>query len=838
MVAPNTESVEYDIILQAAKAMQDLQTLTARAQTFGEKVDMVTASLKRFSEISGLSMKNSLSMFKEFDDIMSKGSADSATFGQMGAQGWTAVGEAAEASTNKIVSGLHFVRIALGALEAMLLFNIVQAFQNAFNTAIKNASELEASLYRLHNAERILSQEGINISVRGLEDGIKRIKALLPIFSKEDITGEVGQIAIMTKALGLNEKQILDLAQAVAIYNVNSVAEESIQQTTQRVISSLLTSNAKGVSDLGIKLGDAAIQTKALEMGLLQAGEAVSSLTAHEKDLVKVQIVIDGANDSLSGMNEYLQTNTGRIQANKAAWNDLMTTVGQVLLPFLPAATKFFQLINDGFNTLKVIIVAVMAVLETFMTTFRLVMNGSIKSLNDLKSKFHEVAEAAKELFTKSFFPEGLPTNAPSWAKDFLGKYVKTPETPTGVGGGVGTSGAEAQAQSDKAKMIADTEKKIQDIMQDSADKKADIERQYGDKLQDIATNYAQKLEDIARNTAEKRADALRDYGQKVDDINRDAAQKIADAQRDWRQKEIDKQKEFQNRMRELRDKFLMDLEDALHERDARQILRLIRQYALDKKNLEERAKLDRQQAKKDLAAKLQDIEIERQRKLEAAQREYQDKLQQIQIGEARALAEARTWQQRALADANLWHQRQLQEQQQYLQRKLRDLAQAIQQEYGMTAQGAQAIYSMLNGYFGMGGSASNLLSAFGSSLSSPTAPLAASNQTAGIGSGLYNPYDVRTQRNPYFGHAEGGTLVATRPTKAVFGEAGPEVVSFTPLTRPGNDRNKIFGDKSALGTGGNLDLRLELSPDLEARIIDSSLDNVAVHLDKISRSK
>lgn len=830
--------IDYKILIDAVKAVEQLRELAQGATTFTERLELARAAVKRFNDTTGYGLRNTANAFKDLDEGIATTTNTSRLFGSESEAGWNRAGAAAESGAGKWAAGLHLVRIALGALEAMLLFNIVQAIQTAFGTAIKNAQELEASLYRIHNAERILSGEGISVTTKGLEDGIKRIKALLPIFSKEDITGLIGQVAITTKSLKLNEDQIVALAQSIAVMNVNSAENESLQQTAQKVMSSLLTSNAKGVANLGLKLGDAAIEAEAFKEGILKAGESISDLSDHEKSIVKVNLAIQNGNDSLKGMNEFLESNTGRIQANKAAWNDLLTTIGQVLLPFLPAATKLFQLFNDGFNTLKAIIVTVMAVLETFLVTARLVANGSIKSFDDLKNKFNEVAQAARKMFLNIFFPEGMPTNAPNWFKKVFGGDFKTPETPTATGI---PNPDEVTANDNKAKMIQETEQKIQDIMRESADKKADIEREYGDKLQDIATNYSQKLEDIARETAQKRADALTDYNQKVDDINRDSAQKIADAQRDWRQKEIDRQKEFQNRMRELRDKFLMDLEDALHERDARQVLRLIRQYALDKKNLEEKAKLDRQQAKKDLQAKLQDIEIERQRKLEAAQREYQDKLQQIAIGEARARSEAQIWQQRALADANLWHQRQLQEQQQYLQRKLRDLANAIMQEYNLTAQGAQAVYSLLNSYFGAGGMTSNLMSGFNASLGGggTSAGVTPVGQSPGIGSGLYNPYDVRTPRNPYFGHAEGGTLVATRPTQALFGENGPEIVSFTPLTRPGNDVGKIFGDKSALGgMGGDMKIRLELSPDLEARIIDSSMENVAVHIERIDRSK
>jgi hypothetical protein len=477
-------------------------------------------------------------------------------------------------------------------------------------------------------------------------------------------------------------------------------------------------------------------------------------------------------------------------------------------------------------NYFKAALATVGTVLTTILTVLRMLVGGNIKSFGELRKAIHDVGEEAKKLVFKQLFPEGVPDNAPEWFKKLAGN-LSPAETPTT--GTIDVSGEEQKNQENVQKAVKEGQDKLQEILKDSADKKLDIEREYQRKLADIATNYQQKLEDIARNTAQKREDALRNLNQKIEDINRDAAEKIAEANKDARQKEIDREAEFQQKLKELRERFLFDLEDALRERDARQVLRLIRQYNMDKQNLEDRHKLERVQAKKDLATKLADIEYERQKKIEAAQREYAQKLEEIKIAEARERAEAKLANQRQLEDARIWHQRQLQEQQQYLQRKLRDLADALQKEYQLTSQGMQAISSLWSSLYNMAG---NL-----TPISSNGALVGGSLTPGNTFSNFADTFSSLTGGHGY-GLAEGGSLIATRPTKALFGENGPERVDVTPLDKVGNNVGKTYGDRSAMGMNGNVKISLELSPDLEARIIDSSLDGVAVHLEQMIRSK
>lgn len=89
---------------------------------------------------------------------------------------------------------------------------------------------------------------------------------------------------------------------------------------------------------------------------------------------------------------------------------------------------------------------------------------------------------------------------------------------------------------------------------------------------------------------------------------------------------------------------------------------------------------------------------------------------------------------------------------------------------------------------------------------------------------------------------AEGGTFLATRPATISVGENRPEMITATPLGKPGKDIGKLFSNGSfgggGDGGGGKIELGLTLSPDLEARIISQTLSETANVVLKINRSK
>lgn len=275
-----------------------------------------------------------------------------------------------------------------------------------------------------------------------------------------------------------------------------------------------------------------------------------------------------------------------------------------------------------------------------------------------------------------------------------------------------------------------------------------------------------------------------------------------------------------------------MDLEEALHARDARQVIRLQKQYEIDKEALLRKKGLDDKQREEDQRNELEDIELRRQQRLEDAKLEYEEKL-----------ADQRLAKQRELDDLNVWYQREQQDLEKSIQRKLESLLAGWIAEEKLTEGHAAQVYGILLKYFGPGGLTDALYDYMASKLAMsmtvpsiiPTANVSPTGGTIG-GRPMGNVAPPRRYGGEQF--AEGGTLLATRPTTVTFGERGAEMASFTPLTRIGQNTNKFFGNMGGGGVNGSVVVEVILSPDLEARVVDASMNGVAEVIAKVNRSK
>src|SRR3990167_692285 len=262
------------------------------------------------------------------------GAADSAK--KAGAAGKDA-GDKTKSAFERAISTVNVLRIALGALVSMLIFQVIQAIIQLTREAIKEFTELEDSIWRIAIAEKALSQQGVEISVEGLKKGIEDIKSLLPIFSEQDIAGLIGKISISTKELGYTEEQILQLSKAIAVLNVVSTENEDLTQTASKVITALLSGTTKGISGLGVQLNDTVIKAKAVELRFIKSTDALEDLTKEQKDFAKLAIVLGTAEDSLGLIGDYLETNAAKLRKNNAAWDDFKTTLGGLLATGVPA---------------------------------------------------------------------------------------------------------------------------------------------------------------------------------------------------------------------------------------------------------------------------------------------------------------------------------------------------------------------------------------------------------------------------------------------------------------------------------------------------------------------
>lgn len=877
------ETLRYDILVNAKAAIQELREMSKAAADNNQRVVEFSSFLIEKSKQWNVPLKQLLNTFKQINAELAKSKGQS-IFGNVGGQNIFNMSESFlqsaqaagrfQSSTDGVVSsvknignamedadkkgkgwkhGIDLIRTALGTLTAVGIFQFLSFITESFQTAVKAARELEEGLYRLHNAERILSQQGIDIKTENLEKGIQDIKKLLPVFSEEDLTGLVGQVSIQLSEKGLSEKEILGLAKAIAVLNVNSVDTETLAQTAQGVIGSLLTDNAKGVSKLGIELGDAAIEAKAFEMNLLAAGESSKDLTASEKDMVKLQLIIQKAAESEAGLGEYLESNSARIQQNEASWHDLLASIGSIFTALTPLLTPFFDTIKDGVNGFKAMLVIIQATenaVKELVANFLGARDALRSGLIDPEEYFGRI----REIFTTGFqsdFKEGLsditkffpkmPANAPDWFKNLFGEFLANKDTIT--------------APIDNFQNALDSidTEKARDALEDMLKKLEDLQN----KMKESEEDFQLKLGRFDQDTLREREDMVEDYNLNVLQTQRQFALRRKEAEDKYRQREIQDERRFQEQMRQLREKFLYNLEDALRERDARQVLRLIDQYNMERQALiNENALRKKDQAEQQQQERDQ-LKAEEAERLRVMAEEFALKMQRYD--EESAIKRQRMEEDHAIEMARL------KEQQAEI---IEAAAYKIAEEYGLNEQGAQALYNLLNQYYGSSGALATLTangynsmlmqaSTFLSQIATVIAQYqgmmagaAASISPYSSPGGGYIPGGYSSPQNTtpmggriIPGYAEGGQFVATKPRVIAVGEGGEsELVTITPLSQLGSMRNiqPVNGMNGMDGRNGQTQITLDmnLSPDLEARVVRKSMDGTAAVIERINRSK
>ncbi len=842
MTFPDNESVTYDIRLEAQKALITLSELTNSTTKFADKVAYARAQVQSFAKETGMSFDAAKKSISDLDKEISGTTTSSVVFGASGQDAWKKVGNASEEATKKVESGasrsafaMKALNIAVGMLIHQGLNLLINTFQTMFTMAIKGLRELETATYNLVNAEKTLSQQGISITPQGLDQTIQKLQQLDPLLSKIQATEVVSRTAtLIAPQLGLDAKDIDQISRSVAVLAVqNRGLGVSFEEVESALSNGLLSGRVSAtINKLGVKINDQLVQEEAIRLGLVKTGEEYDKLTgkvaAYVKAKAMVSLIAKTTNPQEANLPQFFETADARIGILQARVQDFFTQLGTIAAPII---VKIVNLLIDGFTkasewvsnnkdaltlwadvmgNVLVITVKVLGFLLKIGTAFGYIGMAISDATNRLQ-KFIEKTPFLKKIADTLGFKG-------------IGSFSDTATaSPSSLGLAEQKEGQQKSLDAQK-----EYEDKLSEIMKDNRDKRLDIERSYQEKLADIALNYSQKLEDIARNTAQKTEDAQRDYADKVEDINRDADQRRTDAQQESNRRSEEIERQYQDRLKGLREKYLMDLEDALHERDAKQILRLMRQYEIDKQHAVEQHDQERQQQQESLTIKLQEIEKDRQIKLEQAKRDLADKIRDIQIAAARERQEAAINRNRQLNDARIAHQRALEEQRIYLQRKLKDLAEAIQKEYNLTAAGLHAIDSLLSSYATSAstpGSTGN-----SSSPSSVNAGTYTPTTNSGFsGSGMYGTG----------GMAEGGTFLATRPATINVGENRPEVITATPLGKPGRDISKLFTNAPSGGMGGGqIEIAMTLSPDLEARIIRNTMDETASVVARINRTK
>jgi len=386
----------------------------------------------------------------------------------------------------------------------------------------------------------------------------------------------------------------------------------------------------------------------------------------------------------------------------------------------------------------------------------------------------------------------------------------------------------------DVAKEAADDMvKEMERAAKEMGEALVDIAEWFEIRVREAGIRLENDLSRMARDLANDLAKIQRNLAFAIAKANADARDRIADKNKKHREEELNEEEEFQRKMRRLREDFLMDLEEALVERDAKQVIRLTRDYHVDARRMTEdyeAEKKDRDDAHEDEIA---DIKAQNNRRI--AELKNQAKKEAAERKKAAVIANE---------ERKIKHEEEMEALDRQLQDKLNKLATEFVEEYKLTSSWFEKVSKLLGSQYAEGSALYNyivqLQRAIALQYQLSRTPYAKGGRYSGD-----DPYD------PASGYGEGGVLLATKPTVAVFGESGPELVHFTPLadisatpnlnrtiTEAGVPQDAIVTHEGGMDIQERLGLEVWLQEGLEGRIIDEALNKTSRAIDTVLRKR
>lgn len=797
------------------------------------------------------------------------------------ANGLNKVTTAAKSAGGGLFSLTNILRTALGTFEAMGIFLATKFVTDLFGGALKASTEMRKSFASLNFAESILSQKGMDITRKELDDLVKFIEDKYKYLSTLEVTGIVSTVADMGAEFNLTKEQLSGLTEAVAFLQLKEKAYGQEVSDVGSIVNAALDGRSNFFNRLGINITKTAIAEKAYAMGIVANGAA---LTKEQSNQAAIALLIEQTagkwDELLASIEEVNPAMANQLRIDKEMQNSQLV-LGEAILAVKDRWNEFMSTLieNGDFASLRDGLVGVfdsvgdlVGILQTAYYTIKDLgeaTNGLEKStgLEGWLSPLNAILTVVQAIYLGFTTIIGAVITAIGIVSEFI-NYATGEKTYEEAGNSIGKHFADGLLKGiaiglrplvagkndpvsnslrqtmllfgggDKPKPqnqwsdtptspANNTEKETEDLqkaLEKLNNEILEAQLKLAQDMEEAQIDLGRKLVDIAKEYSKKRADVEKDYASKVSDINNDYSERVRDIQNqqaedndDYRNKEKDREAQFQEQMRQLKENYLMDLEDALHARDARQVQRLTKQYALDKEQAERKHKLDQQSASREHVQQqrqrereLIEAEHERQVKLQKAQQERNDKIEELKLNE-RLEQEA----------AQVAYQRKLEDLQREMHDRLEIVSANLVQEFNLTKDGLDALAKLYRKYYDnvsdMYKAMMHMVNGMANMSSGGGVSGGTSGRSSRTGGGRPNPIPM----------AEGGTIIANRPTTVLFGEAGLERAEFTPLNRSGNNAGKVFSNSSD-NMGGKAVIEVSMSPDLVAKMVESSLNGTA----------
>ena len=738
-----------------------------------------------------------ISLLKQFPDISSKVKTASKQSTDSQVQGLTktkAAVDTTKKSYNELAQILHSTG-SLGSILATALtgtVGVILALVSAMKLLVEQLKqayqygyEFAKAVYQLQIGINAIRRAGVEITLQDVYENLDRLQAKFGIFSRKELVEGSAALINLTRDFGLTKEEIFSLQDAIAtLAVVNGRAMDDVQRTVALAISSGYT---EGLQRLGVSINRVTIALEAERLGF---GRNYMSLTEQQRAQATYNLILEKTSKYQDDLEEYQNSAPGQIDAMKASWKDLWTEIGENIIPAFGALASILD-----------------TILERLVSFNQHIQESKLPEWIINLSKYAPWLVGGASL---------------AWAKSMQAKAEEPEVTDEEKQKQLNERLNEAaSALWEKTLEIQDEyTEKLNDNYEDYLQDREDLLISYNQKAEDIERNFAQKLEDIEINVSQKNSDAWTSYYQQLEDINTWYNQAVEDANSDHQQKLLEAEEDFQDEMRKLRQQFLFDLEDAIRERDAKQAMLLIRQYNFDKQQAQQNQEDNQEEINDDYQQELQDLRKQKARKLAEARDELNRRFAEIQREYIRELEELGIWKQREYEERELWYQRELEQTEINLQRKnesaakarddaLRDLIKDFNKEYELTNEHWLAIFKLTDAYIGNNGALTQLVRNFTEFYAAALANISSSS--------ILDPTKLSPMQQVNWGgsYANGGQVTVSKPTLALFGERGTETATFTPASKSG-------------GANGKVAIEVLLSPDLEARIVDNTLGEVA----------
>ena len=826
MVLPNnSQDIEMRLILESQKTFQDLTQLSKSAEdadvrfqkllnTINELVDrtgdsfqQARAKLQAMAESNGLDeLKGDFEALREIP-------------GSIGGE-IDGLGASMENASQKGFNLTNSLKRIFAVISLLAIFrNVTQWIKEA----ITAGEDFGRSIFRLATGVRALRSIGMDTTLREWRDELNKLRDEWGVFTTRELVDGAGYLTLLTRNLNLTKNQMFELLEVSSALSI--LIGKDMNETMRQISLAISSGYSEALQRAGLAINRVTIAAKANQLGF---EENFNALTEQQRALATLTLIFEQSNSVIADAKKFQDDYAGSVQSSKKRIQELTDTIGAQLLPIWATLLKLFA---DGITSLKQLGDIFRAVFyEISTTSLAAIMSIAVAAnmmwknlsgqgefgLSDFFNSFSEIRKQLQEAFFPIMFPEFT---------DPLG------DSPLG---GLSESIEEEAEETERAL------EELQDIYRDNVDKIADIQEDFQNKMVDRQSKFSLKLRQAFRDGQMAIAKIHRQYQDALVDEQERVSDQIKEAQEDFREDEIKAETDFQEKLRKLRDKFLFDLEDAVRARDARQILRLLRQNELKENEIKRDAEIERDERKRKLKeeladikqqnqAKLRDIRQQRDRNLREQAIEFQARILQMRENEALERELLRRQRERALAD-----------QRKANQQRLEDWNQSWKSQIDITKKASNVVVQQMkrtgDAIAGFAKSMSKSIVKFASDAIRALDTIVKSTQKTISKFGG----ESASLKSSSKGFAEGGTMIADRPTTVTFGEGGLEIAKFIPLSRSGNDVGKVFSNLSSSGRGmdGKLSVELLLSPDLEARIMENSLGQFSDILVSVERSR